>query len=36
MKALNYASIKIVTRCLIEWQLHTMARPREAAMAKWA
>jgi integrase len=35
MKAISYASIKIVTRCLIEWQLHTMARPSEAAGAKW-
>lgn len=35
MKALNTASIKIVTRCLIEWQLHTMVRPSEAAGAKW-
>jgi integrase len=35
MKALNTASIKIVTRCLIEWQLHTMCRPGEAAKAKW-
>jgi integrase len=36
MKAINYASIKLVTRCLIEWQLHTMVRPREAAEAKWS
>ena len=36
MKALNYASIKIVTRCLIEWQLHTMTRPSEAVTAKWS
>ena len=36
MKALNYASIKAVTRCLIEWQLHTMTRPSEAATAKWS
>jgi len=35
MKAISYASIKIVTRCLIEWQLHTMVRPSEAAGAKW-
>ncbi len=35
MKAINYASIKLATRCLIEWQLHTMVRPREAAEAKW-
>jgi integrase len=36
MKAINYASIKLVTRCLIEWQLHTMVRPKEAAGAKWS
>lgn len=36
MQALNRASIKLVTRCLIEWQLHTMCRPAEAAGARWA
>lgn len=36
MKALSYASIKITTRCLIEWQLHTMVRPSEASGATWA
>ena len=36
MRAVNIASIKIVTRCLIEWQLNTMVRPSEAATAKWA
>ena len=36
MKDISYASIKIVTRCLIEWQLHTMVRPSEAAGAKWS
>jgi integrase len=35
MRALASASIKITTRCLIEWQLHTMVRPSEAAGAKW-
>jgi len=35
MTAINYASIKLTTRCLIEWQLHTMVRPSEAAQAKW-
>lgn len=35
MKALSHASIKKVTRCLIEWQLHTMVRPNEAAGARW-
>lgn len=36
LKTLQYTSIKLVTRCLIEWQLHTMARPSEAAGAKWS
>ena len=36
MHALSIASIKIVTRYLIEWQLHTMVRPSEAAGVKWA
>lgn len=35
MAALSMASIKITTRCLIEWQLHTMVRPNEAAGARW-
>jgi integrase len=35
MAALSRASIKIVTRTLIEWQLHTMTRPGEAAATKW-
>jgi integrase len=35
MCALNTASIKLVTRCLIEWQLYTMTRPKEAAGARW-
>ena len=35
MAALSIASIKITTRCLIEWQLHTMVRPSEAAGARW-
>lgn len=35
MKALNLASIKFTTRCLIEWQLHTMVRPGEAAGTRW-
>lgn len=29
------ASIKRITRCLIEWQLHTMTRPAEAATTRW-
>lgn len=35
MKALSFAQIRIQTRCLIEWQLHTMVRPSEAAGARW-
>ena len=35
LTALNYANIKIITRCLIEWQLHTMTRPSEAAGTRW-
>ncbi|MFY0667309.1 MAG: tyrosine-type recombinase/integrase [Alteromonas stellipolaris] len=36
MKALRYSQAKIITRCLIEFQLHTMVRPGEAAEAKWS
>lgn len=36
MKAISYASIKKTTRYLIEWQLHTMIRPSEAAGTRWA
>ena len=36
MRSLSIASIKIVTRYLIEWQLHTMVRPSEAAGASWS
>ncbi|MGF1754894.1 integrase domain-containing protein [Vibrio makurazakiensis] len=35
MKTLSTASIKLTTRTLIEWQLHTMTRPNEAAGATW-
>jgi integrase len=35
MTALSVASIKITTRCLIEWQLHTMVRPSESAGTRW-
>jgi integrase len=35
MKTLSRASIRITTRCLIEWQLHTMVRPGEAAGTRW-
>jgi len=36
MAVLSRASIKFTTRCLIEWQLHTMVRPSEAAGARWS
>ncbi|MAD75177.1 MAG: integrase [Rheinheimera sp.] len=35
MRSLSYAQIRVMTRCLIEWQLHTMVRPAEAAGARW-
>jgi len=35
LKTISFASIKTTTRCLIEWQLHTMVRPNEAAGALW-
>ncbi len=35
MTTLSKASIKLTTRCLIEWQLHTMVRPSEAAGSRW-
>lgn len=35
MEDLKYASIKLTTRLLIEWQLHTITRAGEAAGAKW-
>jgi len=35
MKTLSTASIKLTTRFLIEWQLHTMVRPSEAAGTRW-
>lgn len=35
MIALANASIKRTTRVLIEWQLHTMTRPAEAATTRW-
>lgn len=35
MYALQHSNTKLVTRCLIEWQLHTMVRPGEAAGARW-
>lgn len=35
LRTLSNASIKYTTRCLIEWQLHTMVRPGEAAGTRW-
>ncbi len=35
MSSIANASIKRTTRCLIEFQLHTMTRPNEAAGARW-
>lgn len=35
LQTLSTASIKYTTRCLIEWQLHTMVRPSEAAGTRW-
>jgi integrase len=35
MVALEKANIRLTTKYLMEWQLHTMLRPREAAEAKW-
>lgn len=36
MMEIANASIKRITRCLLEWQLHTMTRPAEAATTRWA
>jgi len=35
MYAIQHSNTKLVTRCLIEWQLHTMTRPAEAAGTRW-
>jgi len=35
MLTFTHANIKRTTRCLFEWQLHTMTRPSEAAGASW-
>jgi len=35
MKRLTTANITLTTRCQIEWSLHTMVRPSEAAGAHW-
>lgn len=35
MQRLADGNLMIITRCLVEWQLHTMTRPSETAMARW-
>ena len=35
MKSISNANINITTRCLIEWQMHTLTRPSEAAGTRW-
>ncbi|HCZ9593599.1 TPA: tyrosine-type recombinase/integrase, partial [Vibrio cholerae] len=35
MRTLGRASIMYTTRCMIEWQLHTMTRPIKTAQARW-
>jgi len=35
MNGLKEANIKLVTKLLIEWQLHAMVRPSEAAGTRW-
>ena len=35
MLTIANASIKKTTRCLLEWQLHTITRPGEAAGTRW-
>ena len=36
MSELSFSSVRRVTRILIEWQLHTMVRPSEAAGTRWS
>ncbi|MCY4178535.1 MAG: tyrosine-type recombinase/integrase [Endozoicomonadaceae bacterium] len=36
MNTIKTASIKLATRYLIEWQLHTITRPGEACRARWS
>lgn len=36
MMEIGNASIKRITRCLVEWQLNTMTRASEAATTRWA
>ena len=35
IESINKANIRIITKYLIQWQLHTMTRPSEAAGARW-
>ncbi len=35
METISTANIKLTTLCLIQWQLHTMVRPSEAAGTCW-
>lgn len=35
LRVLHHANIMFTTRCLIEFQLHTMTRPKEAAHVQW-
>ncbi|WP_220720647.1 integrase domain-containing protein [Agarivorans litoreus] len=36
MLELSRAQISFITRCVIEWQLHTMTRPSESTGAMWS
>lgn len=36
LRVLNCANLHVITRALIEWQLHTMTRSNEAAKAQWS
>ena len=35
MKAINFASIELKTRCMLELKLHTLTRSQVVAMAQW-
>jgi integrase len=35
MFKIQHSNAKLITRCLLEWQLHTMVRPAEAAGTRW-
>ncbi|MFT6909542.1 MAG: integrase [Oleiphilaceae bacterium] len=35
MKAINFASIELKTRCMLELKLHTLTRSQVVAMARW-